>query len=254
MDPMAAVMAMLLAFQTTTPTPIDRAGQAAELFWDQFTAVQCVERITQTKLQPEGKVLATRTAEFDYVAFVESKATGIAVEESRVPRAKPAQEEGEQLLLTSGFPALLLMFHPDVREKFDFVESPSPDTPAGIKRIAFKSKPGERSMSALKLKERLYPILWDGFAWIEERTGNITRIEAKLQRPMEDVGLSDLRAEVEYKMIALPNSTQSYQLPARVTVSVRTPKQQWRNVHEFSGYKLFTVTTSTRSESKESVR
>lgn len=103
-------------------------------------------------------------------------------------------------------------------------------------------------MSALKFKERLYPILWQGFAWIEERTGNVTRIEAQLQGPMDDVGLSELRADVEYKVVPIRNSDQSYQLPARVTVAVRTPKRQWRNVHDYSEYRLFTVTTSTRSE------
>jgi hypothetical protein len=246
MSVIAVVMTLALVAQITTP--VDRASQTAEVFWDQFTAVQCLERVTQTRIQSDGKAESSRTSEFDYVAFVEAKASGIAVQESRVARAKTSADDSEQLLLTSGFPALLLMFHPDVRQKFEFAESPSPDTLPGTVRIAFKSKPGERSMSAVKLKERLYPILWQGFAWIEEKTGNIAKIEATLASPMEDLGLSELRAEVDYKMVPLPNSTASYQLPARVTVSVRTAKRQWRNVHDYSEYRLFTVTTSTRSE------
>ncbi|HET9217949.1 MAG TPA: hypothetical protein VFR18_13275 [Terriglobia bacterium] len=240
---------MTLALLTQAATALERAGQSAEDFWDQFTLVQCLERVTQTSIQPGTKGVSSRISEFDYVAFLAVKASGIAVQESRVPRADvPPPEDTNQFLLTSGFPALLLMFHPDVRRKFEFSESRAPDSPAGTVRIAFKSKPGEQSLSAIKLKDRFFPIDWEGFAWIEEKTGKVIRIDAKLAQPMEDIGLAELRAEVDYKMMPLPNSTESYQLPARVIVSLRTAKRQWRNVHDYSGYKLFTVTTSTRAE------
>jgi hypothetical protein len=239
---------MTVALLAQSPTPLERAAQSAEVFWDQFTAVQCLERVTQSSVQSGNKGTSSRTSEFDYVAFVAMTAGGIAVKESRVPRAQVPTDDTSQFLLTSGFPALLLMFHPDVRRKFEFSESPAPDSPPGTMRIAFKSKPGQRSLSAIKLQDRFYPIDWEGFAWIQENTGRVVRIDAKLASPMEDIGLSELRAEVDYKMMPLPNNTEGYQLPARVTVSLRTPKRQWRNVHDYSAYKLFTVTTSTHSE------
>jgi hypothetical protein len=207
-----------------------------------------VELVTQFRLREDGKVLSTQTTEFDYVALLEPRSGGIAVEESRVLRSR-ASETKDSFLLTSGFPALLLMFHPDMRGKFQFHDSPVPEESERTDRIAFRSKPEERSMSALRLKERLYPILWKGFAWIEKGTGNVVRIEASLDSPMVDLGLSELRADVEYKPSDLRDGGVKYQLPSRVTVWVRTPKQQWRNVHEFSGYRLFSVTTSSRRDS-----
>jgi hypothetical protein len=242
----AVLMTVALLAQATTP--LERAAQSAEVFWEQFTAVQCLERVTQTRVQSGIKGTTSRTSEFDYVAFVTVKSSGIAVQESRVPRGEAPEKDTGQFLLTSGFPALLLMFHPDVSRKFEFFESPAPGSPPGTVRIAFKSKPEERSLSAVKLNERFYPILWEGVAWIEELTGRVVRIEAKLANPMEDIGLSELRAEVDYKMMPLPDGTESYQLPARVTVSLRTPKRHWHNVHDYSAYKLFTVTTSTRPD------
>jgi hypothetical protein len=239
-----AVFAIALAAQSVNP--LDLAARTAESFWGEFTTVQSVERVTQNRLQEDGKVVSSQTAEFDYVAVLKVRSSALAVEESRVPRSNGRLGTTDQFLLTSGFPTLLLMFHPDFRGKFDFWESPADDMPAGSIRIAFKSKSDERSMSALRLKERLYPILWRGFAWIDPATGSVIKIDASLASPMEDLGLSELRAEVEYRPAALRGSEQTYRLPSRVTISVRTPKQRWQNVHEFSGYRLFTVSSSIR--------
>jgi hypothetical protein len=239
----------MLMLQTGTPsTPMDRAAQRAELFWDQFSAVQCIETVTHTKLQTDGRVLASRAEEFDYVAVLKPRAHGIAVDESRVPRSTTDKADATPLLLTSGFPTLMLLFHPSLRNKFDFEESPGADVPSGTVRIAFRSRPDQPSMSAVKLQGSFFPILWKGFAWIEEATGNVVRIEVSLGSSMEDIGLSELRAEVDYKSIALRNTGSRYYLPTRVIVSARSGQQQWRNVHEFGEYKVFSSTTVTRTE------
>lgn len=230
-------------------TPLDMATQNAEVFWDQFTSVQCVEKVTQLRLQKNGKVTNRKVSEFDYVSLLRPKANGIAVEESRVPRNAVPKDKETSFLLTSGFPALLLMFHPTMRGEFDFVESPAAPTPSDLVRLAFELKPNVQSMSAVRLKGRTYPIRWRGVAWIDRNTGNVRRIEAELASSMEDLGITELSAVVEYDAVSLKDSTDShYQLPARATITVTTLKQQWRNVHEFSDYRLFTVTTSTHGE------
>jgi hypothetical protein len=209
---------------------IDRASRAAESFWEQFPAVQCRERVTQTKLKADGSVTTTHAEEFDYVAFLKSTNRGLAVDESRVAHNRRVGEDNERLLITSGFPTLLLMFHPDFRNRFEFTElSPS--------QIDFKSKRDTPSMSALKLKDHVYPILWKGTVTLDAVSGSIRRIDATLAAPMDDLGLSALQVEVDYA---------STMLPVRATISLKTPRQAWRNVHEFSDYKRFAVTTSTR--------
>jgi hypothetical protein len=247
----ALAILMMVQLLAQAETSLGRAGRLAELFWDQFTAVESVERITQARLRDDGKVLSSRTTEFDYVALLKPKAGALAVEEARVARTEAAPDQMNQFLLTTGFPSLLLLFHPDYKDKFDFEESQAGDEPSGIVRVTFTSKPGERSLSAIKFNGRFFPILWRGFAWIERKTGAVVRIGASLGEPMEDIGVSALRAEVEYRPVPLQEVGTSYHLPARVTVTVRTPRQQWRNVHEYSQYKLFTVTTVTRGEAAE---
>lgn len=245
------IVTLFLALAEPQENVINRAAQMAESFWTQFTAVQCAERVVQNKLRKDGKVTVTRTSEFDYVAFLKEEGSGFSVEESRVQRSAAPSEPQQHLLLTSGFPALLLMFHPDFRSRFVFEEGTADENRGGAVRVIFKSKPEAHSMSGLKLKDRLYPILWKGTAWLDPTSGAVRRIEAALAAPMDDIGLADLRAEVEYAPAGLAGVQQPFWLPARATISVKTLRQEWRNVHEFSQYKRFSVSTSTReNESK----
>jgi hypothetical protein len=248
---MSALVTMLLAvLAAQAAAPLDRATRTAEVFWDEFPTVQSIESVTQTRLGADGQPVSTHTSEFDYVALLKTRNNGVIVEESRILRTPDDAGINDQFLLTSGFPTLLLMFHPEFKGKFDFWESAEPNSPAGSVRIAFKSRSDERSMAAFRLGGRLYPILWRGYAWIEPTTGNILRIEAHLASAMEDIGVSELRAEVDYRPVLLRGSEQSYRLPSRATISLRTQKQHWRNVHEYRAYKLFTVTTSTRDSAQ----
>ena len=241
-----AIATVILALAEPQESVIDRAARMAESFWTQFTAVQCTERIVQNKLRPDGKVTVTRASEFDYVAFLKEEGSGLSVEESRFARPAAPPEPRQQLLLTSGFPALLLMFHPDFRGRFVFEEGSADENRGGAVRVAFISKPEAHSMSGLKLKDRVYPILWKGTAWIDPRSGAVRRIEAALAAPMDDIGLADLRADVDYAPASLVGAQQPFWLPARAAITVKTLRQEWRNVHEFSQYKRFAVSTSTR--------
>jgi hypothetical protein len=101
-------------------------------------------------------------------------------------------------------------------------------------------------MSALKLKDHLYPILWNGTATVDAESGAIRTVEAVLASQMDDLGLSELHVQVEYGPTMLSGASQAFWLPVRAAISLKTPRQAWRNVHEFSDYKRFSVTTSTR--------
>jgi hypothetical protein len=62
---------------------------------------------------------------------------------------------------------------------------------------------------------------------------------------MDDLGLQELQVELDYGPTVLPGSSQTFWLPVRAAISLKTPRQAWRNVHEFSDYKRFSVTTTT---------
>ncbi len=243
---MWVIIAALVGLVAPQETLIDRVARNAESFWEQFTAVQCKERIEQVQMSSDGAIVATQTTDFNYVAFLKATTRGLLVEESRVTRSmagKRNPEQQERLLITSGFPTFLLMFHPEFRDRFDFNEIPSGD---GVRRIAFRSKPEASALSALKLKDYVYSIRWKGTATVDAMSGAVRKINAELSSPMDDLGLSELQVDVDYGSTALAGTSQTFWLPMHATISLKTPRRTWRNVHTFSDYKRFSVTTSTR--------
>jgi hypothetical protein len=237
--------ALMLFLQV--PNAVDIAGRSAEVFWRQFSSVQSRERVVQTRQKADGKSLVTQTMEFDYVAFLKGTPRGLSVEESRVTRSRLGEDLSERLLITSGFPTLLLMFHPEFRDRFDFTLADGSNSALqGAPKIAFVSKPDQQSMSALKLKNNLYPIHWKGVATLDAAHGAVQKIQATLATPMNDLGLSELQVDVEYGPATLAGASETLWLPKRAAISLKTPRQAWRNVHEFSDFKKFSVTTSAR--------
>jgi hypothetical protein len=217
-------------------TILDQASHNAEMFWKQVSAIECIEQIAQTRVNPDGKVSAYRASIFDYVVTLKTNGPALVVDESRIPQK--VANSTESLLLTSGFPMLMLIFHPDFSDRFEF------DVDEGAGRIGFRSKASARSFSAVKIDGRLYPIPWKGTAWVNPANGAVRRIEAS-SPPMSDVGIDEMNVTVEYGSVPLNGQPIPYWLPSRATISLRSPRQQWKNTHEFRSYKLFSVTSTT---------
>jgi hypothetical protein len=94
----------------------------------------------------------------------------------------------------------------------------------------------------------------EGTAWIDPQTGLITRIQAGLQKNMQDVGLRTLNAQVDYSPVDLPGSKSAFLFPTVTTVDVQSLRQHWHNVHRFSGYMQFTVDAEQASADKEKIK
>jgi len=217
-------------------TILDQASQNAEAFWRQVSAIECTEQIAQTRLSADRKIAAYRASTFDYVVTLKTNGPTLVVDESRIPQK--STNSAEPFLLTSGFPMLMLIFHPDFRDRFEF------DVNEAEGKIAFRAKAGSRSFSAIKINGRLYPIHWEGRAWINPANGAVRRIEAS---SVSDIDIDEMNVVVEYGAVPLKGAAPiPYWLPSRATISLRSPQQEWKNVHEFRSYKLFSVTSTIK--------
>lgn len=242
---------------SAAPAPLqsllDRAGQQVERFWDQFSAVTCIETVEQEKLSEDGKVLVKKRSAYDYLVLLQFSGDDLMVNESRVLQGKPAKESDRPLLTTSGFSTLVLIFHPRFQASYVFTdEGNDPQTPA-IHRVHFEHIRGQRSPSVLQLRSREYPIEWQGTAWIESSTGSITRIQAGLKEPLEDVGLKKLESEVRYSPVSLSGAKELPWMPMTAQIEADTKHQHWRNLHQFIAYKQFSVSTDSRTEAPKEV-
>jgi hypothetical protein len=104
---------------------------------------------------------------------------------------------------------------------------------------------GARSPSVLKLRQREYPVEWQGTAWIEPASGAVVRVSAGLMTSMEDIGLKSLTADVRYSRVEFSSEQGAHWLPSTAVIEVETPHQRWRNIHSFGQYKLFSVDVKT---------
>ena len=226
---------------------VERAGGRVQQFWERMSAVSCTETLMQTKLTPEGKTVAQRMSMFDYVILMQLAGDELTVDESRLQQGKPPKAGDRALLATSGFSTLMLILHPHFQPSYEY--SLLPDDVIDGKRmrhVEFVHVRGRPSPSVLQLRGREYPIEWKGSAWIDAATGDIARVTAALKEPMEDVGLTKLNSDVRYARVSLKGM--EAMLPQTATIEAGTSRQLWRNVHQFSRYKQFSVTTDVKTE------
>ena len=227
---------------------LDRAGQRVKQFWDQIASVTCTETLLQEKLNPKGKVAVSSRSSYDYLISMHWEGSGLLVDESRIPMGKPQKKAPQSSLLTTqGFATLLLIFHPEFQPGFSFsVEGDEAGPGRTLARVAFVPRKGAATPAALSLKDRTYPIAWEGTDWIDAKDGSIARIAAHWKDPAEEIGLRTLSSEVEYMPIAFQGGERAWWLPDKARIEVKTVHQEWRNTHQFSNYRLFSVDTQTK--------
>jgi hypothetical protein len=238
-------------------TLLDHAGKAVAQFSEEFAAVTCTELVTQAKLGNRAKIIYERQSVFDFLFFIDLHGDALSVEESRLAQ-KPAGKEKKKkqmdlpLLTTNGFSTLALIFHPYYQGSFEFdrIEDVAIDGKESA-QVRFRHIPGTRSTAALFLKGKDYPLDLQGTAWIDLESGKIIKIAAGLMAPLQDLNLRTLNSSVSYGPVRFPSSSEVYWLPLQASVDVETRYQHWRNIHQFSDYKVFSVKTEATIPQKK---
>jgi hypothetical protein len=207
--------------------------------------VKCTEHVRQEKLNKDEKVELKEDSTYDYLVILTNDSGELSLAESRIPiREAKKDRKNTSMLLSNGFATLFLVFHPYYAAAFKF-------TPAGeevvaghtLEKINFQHVPGMKSPAALALRGREYPLELSGTAWIDPTTGSIAKIEAGISDSLQDVGLKTLTSQIDFAPLTFSDSKLEYWFPTQARVEVETPRQHWRNVHQFTAYKKFSVTT-----------
>jgi hypothetical protein len=231
---------------------IGRANDQVSKFVEQFSDVKCTEHVTQEKFRPDGKIELKEDSTYDYLVILSNVGGEISLDESRlaVHETKKEQKKGLSMLVSNGFATLFLVFHPYYSSGFRFGDA-GEDTIDGHRfhKVQFKHIAGMRSPAALALRGREYPLDLAGVAWIDSE-GMIGKIDAGLATSMEDIGLKSMRSEVRFEPVTFKDSKDAYWFPAEASVEVETPRQHWRNIHNFTDYKKFSVSTEEKVAAK----
>jgi hypothetical protein len=223
---------------------LERVRKQVTGFLDLFSEVKCTETVAQKKLAKNGKVEYQEQSRYDYLLIAQSSDTDLNLQESRLEEQASTKKKNVPLLVTNGFATLLLIFHPYYQDSFEYLIS-SDEVFRGerARRILFRHIGGTRSPSVLVLRGREYPLELTGTAWVNPETGEIRRIQAQLQTNMDDLGLRVFKSDVIYLPITFRGMKAAPWLPAEANIEVQTARQHWQNIHRFSNYQHFAVST-----------
>jgi hypothetical protein len=246
-------LALFAGAGETEPSPdpqsfdmlLARTAQQTSIFLDQFSDVKCTEQVRQEKLGKDDKVELKEDSTYDYLVILTNDGGDLNLSESRIPlREGKKDRKNTSMLLSNGFATLFLVFHPSYSAAFRFSAAGQDMVGAHVlEKVAFQHIPGMKSPAALALRGREYPLELSGTAWIDPRTGSIAKIEAGIADTLQDVGLKALISEIDFAPLKFSDSKQEYWFPTQARVEVETPRQHWRNLHQFTAYKKFSVST-----------
>lgn len=254
--PSVVAVVCLLSRPATAVDTLDdlltRTSKQVSGFLDQFSEVKCTEQVTQEKLDKNGKVEAKADSTYDYLVILTNTGGELSLDESRLPvhEAKPDKKK-TSLLVSNGFATLFLVFHSYYAGSFQFTQMEDEVVDGRrLSKIHFQHLRGTRTPAALALRGREFPLELNGDAWIDPQTGVIAKIAGGIDTGMEDVGLKTLHSEVIYAPVPFRGMSETYWFPTQASVEVETPRQHWRNVHRFSDYKRFSVSTEEQVASQ----
>ena len=231
---------------------LERTSGQTSVFLDRFSEVKCTEQVRQEKLGKDDKIELKEESTYDYLVILTSTGGELNLAESRIPiREAKKDRKNTSMLLSNGFATLFLVFHPIYADSFKFTLGEQ-EVIAGktLQKIAFQHVPGMKSPAALALRGREYPLELTGTAWIDPETGSIARIQAGIADTLQDVGLRSLNSEVDFAPVSFADSKQTYWFPTQARVEVETARQHWLNLHQFTGYKKFSVSTEEKVTQK----
>jgi hypothetical protein len=233
---------------------LQRTGDQLASYVEKFSDVKCTELVTQEKFKNDNrsKVDLKEESTYDYLVILTNTGGELSLTESRlVVREAKADKKNRSMLVSNGFATLFLVFHPSYANSFTFTALED-DVVDGhrLSKIAFRHVPGTRTPAALALRGREYPLELSGAAWIDPETAVITKISAGIENTLEDVGLKTLRSEVEFAPVPFQDMNKAYWFPLRASVEVETQRQHWRNTHQFTNYKRFSVSSEAQVANK----
>jgi outer membrane lipoprotein-sorting protein len=106
--------------------------------------------------------------------------------------------------------------------------------------IAFAQKPAAvLTPATFRYHGQLIPFYLQGVAWVDSADFRILRLQTNLLSPLPEVSLHRLTADIQFALTRIESVPVPLSLPREITVTSTVGESTLREVHQYSGYRLF---------------
>ena len=213
---------------------------------DRFTAT---ESLTHESINKHGIASRPEKRKFAYVVAIQEVRQGhLGVTEYR--NGGGALNEFPGGIVTSGLPALVLIFHPYYAANYEMsCEGLARLNGSLAWQVHFRQrsdKPNELKTYQFGINGASYSVGLKGRAWISADSYQIVRMETDLVASMPEIQLLAEHTAIEYGPVKFHEINATLWLPQSAEVYFAWRGRQVHRVHSFDDYLLFTVDDKQR--------
>jgi len=268
-DPLAALPRLGLAVSAWEPPSLDdvkpsvapgvvcpldkviqNSGERVKQLVDDVSRFAAVEDLLHQSLDEMGNPIRTEDRKFNYVVSISEPAPGaLSVDEFRAERLDLSGYPDQ--IASSGFAALALVFHPDMRDSFEMTcEGLGEWRGQAAWLVHFRQRDDRPNrMHSYKVGSVIYPVKLKGRAWITADNFQIVRIEAEMVTPIPEIQLRSEHQIVEYGPVPFPRKNISVWLPKSADIYFDFRHHRYHRRHSFDRYMLFSVDSDEKTKS-----
>jgi tetratricopeptide (TPR) repeat protein len=230
-----------------TEQVLAKAGDSVQELVDNVGRFAAIEDLLHERLDNQGNPTSRETRKFDYAAYISQPRTGVLlVDEFRTERY--GIDNLPDQIATSGFPALALIFHPNMQGDYDIsCEGLGEWKGQATWLMHFRARDDRPShIQDYVIGNHTYPIRLKGRAWITADKFQIVRIESELISPLKGIGFLAEHQIAEYGPVMFEKKKVQLWLPKTAEVYLDFHRHRYYRRHSFDKYMLFSVDSTDK--------
>ena len=233
-----------VAAGVTCPLPnvIEMSGQRVKELVTDVSRIAAIEHLLHEQVDEIGNPITKETRNYNYVASVtEDKPGFLEVDEYRSSHL--GLSDFPDHIASSGFAALALVFHPDMRDNFEMTCEGQGDWHGqSVWLVHFRQRDDRPArIHDYKVGGQIYAVKLKGRAWITTDKFQIVRIESELVSPMKPIQLLSEHQIVEYGPVPFQKKNMELWLPKTAEIYFDFRHHRYYRRHSFDHYMLFAV-------------
>ena len=221
---------------------VEQSGKRVQELVNDVARFAAMESLFHQSLDAYGIPVRTEERKYNYVATITEPQPGVLmVDEDRVE--KLTLDGYPDHIASSGFTALALVFHPDMRDNFEMTCEGLGDWRGQATWLVHFLQREDRPnrMHNYKVGNQLHSVGLRGRAWITADHFQIVRIEAEMTHPMPEIQLLSEHQVVEYGPVPFAKKNTTLWLPKSAEIYFDFRKHHYYRRHSFDHFMLFAV-------------